>query len=325
MNTIADLLPNEHILNFHEGTPSLPAWLPQRPLKLMMGAGDFNHYSQPNTQFFQSYDVFFCLPFDDRGSLRDNVEYLIQNHYRQKVICFLDAKVMEQVYSFTQLFAGRFELVDGHGGHTPHLSYSSLQKILMNGGVAVNIYEHPESIITLDQMRYFLRNGFMRNPISQRPIPSSCMMCRVYDGPLPHLSAEVEKELENGFKDKLAEYMLQYPDNKVQVLVDINSQHLSQLQQILYCLQQDSELPVNILGEFKPYKREWRDIVCQEFVLTKKDIFTEFEQHLQGDPALDTVPLAKMRRVIQAIKNDLENESILGGKMKLKTLNKIQL
>jgi hypothetical protein len=195
----------------------------------------------------------------------------------------------------------------------------------VNGGVAVNIYEHPESLITLDQMRYFLRNGFLRNPISQRPIPSVCMMCRVYDGSLPYLSAEVEKELENGFKDKLHEYMSKYPDNQIKVLVDINSQHLSQLQQILYCLQQDSELPVNMLGEFKPYKREWRDMVYQEFVLTKKDIFTEFEQNLQGDPEVDSLPLTKMRRIVQAIKNDLENESILGGKMKLKTLKKIQL
>ena len=325
MNTIADLLPNEHILNFRDGTPTLPAWLPQRPLKLMMGAGDFNHYGMTNIQFFQGYDVFFCLPLDDRGSLRQNIEYLINSHYREKVICFIDANEQAQIHSFTQLFAGRFELVDGHGGHTPHLSYSSLQKILMNGGVAVNIYEHPESLISLTEMRFFLKNGFLRNYITKRPIPMACMMCRVYDGKILDLSEEVERELENGFRERLLEYFKVYPDNQVQVLIDIDKQHLSQLQQILYCLQQDSLLPVNILGEFKEFKREWKDKAFPEFVLTKKDIFAPFEANLQGDPTLDSLPLAKMRRVIQAIKNDLENECILGGKMKLKTLKKIQL
>lgn len=140
LDSIKDLLPNEHLLNFHAGTPTLPEWLGDS-LKIILGAGDFNQHGISNVEKFNMFDVFFCMPFDVAGSLRENVDYLLKAYDKKKVICFLDIQKPEQVESFCTLFKNRFTLVDGYGGHTPHLPMECIQKILKVGGTAVNLYE----------------------------------------------------------------------------------------------------------------------------------------------------------------------------------------
>ena len=141
INTIKDLLPNEHILNFHENVTALPDWLGEH-LKIILGAGDNEQFKGTvNVDAFSMFDVFFCYPEDYEGSLRRNVEYLIKHFYHKKVICFIDINNSEQVDRFCNLFQNRFSLVDGYDMHTPHLSFYCIEKILEPGGIAVNLFE----------------------------------------------------------------------------------------------------------------------------------------------------------------------------------------
>ena len=144
MDTVRDLLSNEHILNFYKGTPSLPEWLGS-DLKIVLGAGDLDQQGL-NVQQFSMFDVFFCQPWDNHGSLRRNIEYLITNFFHEKVICFIDVRDPAQMERFCEVFQKRFILIDGYGGHTPHLSLECIARILKPGGTAVNIYETSENL-----------------------------------------------------------------------------------------------------------------------------------------------------------------------------------
>lgn len=144
MDTIPDLLPNEHILNFHVGVPSLPDWLGDN-LKVILGAGDLDQ-NLLNVQMFSMFDVFFCEPWDNEGSLRKNIEYLLTHFHHKKVICFINIRNPSQVEQFCRVFRNRFILVDGYGGHTPHLSLDCIAEVLKPGGTAVNIYESYENV-----------------------------------------------------------------------------------------------------------------------------------------------------------------------------------
>ena len=146
VRTIQDLLPNEHILNFHAGRPQLPAWLGD-DLKLIMGAGDITH-EVPDVQRLSQFDVFLCQPWDVEGSLRENVTYLLTHYPKQKIICFLDIEQKSQVDTFCELFTNRFTVVDGDGIHIAHLPLSCIEKILKVGGTATNIFETGEGVST---------------------------------------------------------------------------------------------------------------------------------------------------------------------------------
>jgi hypothetical protein len=153
MDTIRNLLPNEHILNFHAGADAvrLPDWLGDN-LKLIVGAGDMEHAGVLNVDKLNMFDVFLCLPEDDSGSLRRNIEAFLKQYPRQKVICFVDTRNELHLKSFCNLFANRFTLVDGHGGHTPHLPIDCISKILKVGGTAVNLYEIGDTVIDEEQL-----------------------------------------------------------------------------------------------------------------------------------------------------------------------------
>lgn len=152
MDTIPDLLSNEHILNFHAGVQSLPDWLGD-DLKVILGAGDLDQGDTLNLERFSMFDVFFCEPWDNHGSLRKNINYLIKNFYHEKVICFVDISQPAQVEQFCRLFQNRFRLIDGFGGHTPHLAFDCIVQVLKSGGKAVNLYEHPDGALQ-DEMLY---------------------------------------------------------------------------------------------------------------------------------------------------------------------------
>ncbi len=146
VRSIQDLLPNEHILNFHAGRPVVPAWLGD-DLKLIMGAGDITH-GVPDVQRLSQFDVFVCQPWDVEGSLRENVLYLLSHYPKQKVVCFLDVQKKAQVDTFCELFTNRFTVVESDGSHTPHLSISCLERVLKVGGTATNLFEKGGAVST---------------------------------------------------------------------------------------------------------------------------------------------------------------------------------
>jgi len=249
METIQDLISNEHILNFHQGVTELPTWLGQN-LRLMVGAGDLDHGDIPNVQMFSSYDVFFCLPWNNnRTSLRRNVEYLLANFNRSKLLCFIDSKNTDQMVQFSSLFKERFVLVDGHGGHCPHLDFCYLQKILTNNGTALNIFEQTECLLKIEDLEFWFANGHFPNYLSSNLITGR--ICGDFDRDLLH----------GRFLVRLRE--LNAVSNNIKIDEDIisNEENLT-LPYIQYCFRSllfDKELPLNLRGSISNISRDWRD------------------------------------------------------------------
>jgi hypothetical protein len=256
MDTIQDLLPNSHILNFHDGVPTIPDWVRPSGLRLMMGAGDLDHTGIPNVELFYTFDVFFCLPINSGSSLRTNVEYLIA-HPQQKLICFLNNNDPEHIEAFTKLFSGRFSVIDGHGGHCPHLPLEYIQRLLQDGGVAMNIFERSENLITVAQLDQWILNGYFKGG------SDGLITARVY-GPDADIEALTER-LRLKTRELLASTSLIAISSDF--LTNFSTLTLSELQYI--CRSLSFIMPLNLTGQVKLVAKDWRDGPYMEFVITK--------------------------------------------------------
>jgi len=312
--TISDLLPNPQILNFHAGSPTLPAWV-GHGLRLMMGAGDMNHGGIPNVQLFATYDVFFCMPWDDRGSLRTNIEYLLAN-CPNKLICFIDAKSFEQMALFTKLFAGRFSFIDGHGGHCPHLTPSNAQNVLVDGGVATNMFEWSDNVVSPEQFEGWLQQGYFAGISSL-----SFITGRVYG---------IDDAKEAEFKRRLIDKMREISSSNSQIKLDAELDGLlteipfRELTGITHCLLFDYVCPPNMVGSWVNMMKDWQDSVHRHFLFTK----VPFDVSKVDDASIRLGPLhpsvARARRLVDAIQNDLVTGFTLGAKRKFETFNKLE-
>ena len=304
METIADLLPNEHILNFHDEDPVIPDWIGPN-LRLMIGAGDLDHDNMPNVQKFSTYDVFLCLPWSTHA-LRQNVEHLLSNFEKKKIICFLDATNSQHILSFTELFAGRFSLIDGHGGHCPHLELSQLQRLLTEGGQAMNIFEYGDTVISVDELTDWLDNG--------HSLSANMLTCRVYhdDPTLKTRMIEKTRALASA-----ATYIRICP----QLLFSLEILTLREIQYVCRALTYDTSIPINLSGLVLHNEKDWRN-PCMELVLTKKmpdfkmDVLTRYIEQ-NGETAQSFRALY----IIDKIREDLKN-GCLFDRYKYKTLLK---
>jgi hypothetical protein len=268
METIQDLLPNEHILDFYTGVDALPLWLGSN-LKIILGAGDLDQVGL-NVQQFSMFDVFFCQPWDNHGSLRKNIEYLIANYTRQKVICFLDIQVPGQVERFCELFRNRFILIDGYGGHTPHLPLDCIAKTLKPGGTAVNIYEMYENVYSEEELIKICNTPTERLTKRDAGIFFSTLHLFVVEDP-------VNKEKINSI---YAECLVSHAwklglKSPIQVewsmLTNMDSdQRILTMKTLIGVLLQYDTLPKGLQGKFQHNRRIWnpeREYI--ELVLTK--------------------------------------------------------
>ena len=288
MDTIADL-PNEYVLNFKQDV-ILPTWLPPL-LSLMVGAGDLDHGNIPNVQMFSTFDVFFCNAWDNEGSFRRNVEYLIANKCK-KVICVIDHNEESQMSRFVELFHGRFSLIDGHLGHTPHLSLTDLQKLLTTGGKAMNVYERAETMVEVDEMIHWFEHGYFK-----KGFPNILLTSSMYTR-----NARITGDEMNLMRLRFLTKIQEMEPGPITYTVDLYDLPLADLQVLLYCLQM-KDLPIPIKGVYGYNQRVWRTEPFLELVLTK----------VEPDYGLDKIeacrdPELKSRahRIIQAIKNDIE-------------------
>jgi hypothetical protein len=259
MDTIQDLLPNEHILNFYTGLPTIPEWVKPDGLRLMMGAGDLDHTGIPNVELFYTYDVFFCLPINNGTSLRMNVEYLLA-HPQKKLICFLNNNDCSHIEAFTKLFAERFSLIDGHGGHCPHLSLDNIQRLLSEGGRAMNIFERSENIITVAQLDEWILKGYFKNGtdglITSRIYGSEAGTVAVTE----RLRLKTRELLDSTNLVSLSDDFLQTFDTLT----------CSELQYICRSLAFANTMPLNLKGQVILVAKDWRDGPYMEFVIMKK-------------------------------------------------------
>jgi len=260
--TIADLLPHPQVLNFHVGMPVLPDWV-GTGLRLMMGAGDLNQGGIPNIKRFDTYDVFFCLPWDWDGSLRQNVEYLIA-HRPRTLLCFIDNNNYEHVKKFITLFAGRFSFIDGFGGHTPHLSPLKASILLGDGGIATNMYEHAETVISLDEVNFWLDNQYFKRFGINSDIITGLIN--------PTYNSSQENEL----KQRLQAKAIELSDKNKQIVLSnemlekISTYSLRELQYLIRELLFEQYCPPNMVGSWVTMQKDWLNQSRQNvFIFTK--------------------------------------------------------
>jgi hypothetical protein len=247
-----EILHNEHILNFYDlaSPPTLPEWLPD-DLRLIMGAGDLDQNDILNVILFKEYDVFYCQPWDNNGSLLKNIEYLLENYNKQKVICFINHGNPEQVRNFKQIFQKRFILIDGFGGHCPHFDLVTISELLKIGGQAVNIFERSPGVITLNELL---------NCINEN-LP----YCK--DKLLYHL-IEMENwaNLEEMVKNKIME-----EKGSTAVLPLDNIKGYTWLTYILYAVLFAKDLPVTMSAEVRKFSRSWQGARIELVLTLDKD------------------------------------------------------
>jgi hypothetical protein len=307
---IGHLLPHPQVLNFHDGMPVLPDWVADN-LRLMMGAGDLNHDGVPNIAKFHTYDVFLCQPWDWNGSLLQNVTHLLTT---RKLLCFLDIYNPIQVRAFTELFAGRFAFIDGHGGHCPHFEMNAIQKLLNVGGSATNIYEYSETCLRYSDLHSFLEKGYIRNCPSHNILTG-----RLYDVP-------VGTDVDNQLRQKISQLLqttsqIHFSDA---LLAEIDTMPTRSLQNIIRILMFDNQMPVNLKGTYVHVQKDWQDEAYQTFVVTKEapdfknDLITAFAKVVGADH--DSVIRAKL--IIDAIITDINNGDPFLSKAKYRTLCK---
>jgi len=307
---IGHLLPHPQVLNFHDSMPVIPDWVSGN-LRLMMGAGDLNHGGIPNIAKFHTYDVFLCQPWDWNGSLLENVNYLLST---RKLLCFLDIHNPSQVAAFTNLFAGRFAFIDGHGGHSPHFEMNNIQKLLQGGGSATNLYEYSETCLRYSDLQSFLEKGYIPNFTSHNILTG-----RLYQVPV---GTEVDTQLRQKIHQMLPSItQISFSDT---TLTEIETMNTRSLQNILRILMFDNTMPVNLKGAYIHIKKDWQDEAYQTFVVTK--IAPDFkEDKIAAFAAVvgsDHDAVIRAHLIIDAIINDINNGDPFLSKAKYKTLCK---
>jgi hypothetical protein len=307
---IGHLLPNNQVLNFHDGMPVLPDWLVGN-LRLMMGAGDLNHDGIPNVAKFNTYDVFLCQPWDWNGSLLENVTHLLTT---RKVLCFLDINNPNQVAAFTELFSGRFAFIDGHGGHCPHFVMSDVQKLLQNGGKATNIYEYSESCLQYSDLQCFLEKGYIPN----------CTTHNILTGRLYNVPAGTDVDTQ--LREKISQLLrtvtqIQFSDD---TLAELSSLPTRSLQNILRILMFDNQMPVNLKGAYVQLQKDWQDDAYQTFVVTKEapDFKTDRISAFIMAAGIDHAAVIRANLIIDAINADVRNGDPFLSKAKYRTFCK---
>jgi hypothetical protein len=307
---IGHLLPHPQVLNFHDSTPTLPDWV-TNDLRLMMGAGDLNHDGIPNIAKFHTYDVFLCQPWDWNGSLLENVMHLL---HTRKLLCFLDITNPSQVAAFTNLFAGRFAFIDGHGGHCPHFEMKDIQKLLQEEGTATNIYEYSESCLRYSDLQHFLENGYIPNCTSHNILTG-----RLYGVPT---GTDVDTPLRQKIRNLLrSTTQIQFSDS---TLAELETMPTRSLQNILRILMFDNTMPVNLTGTYVQLQKDWQDDSYQTFVVTKKMPDFKSDQITAFSAAVGTDHDAVIRTnlIIAAILTDINNGDPFLSKAKYRTLCK---
>ncbi len=307
-----DGLKDPRILNFHRDPCVLPEWA-GFDLRLMMGAGDLDHGGVPNLEKFSTYNVFYCLPMDWNDSLRKNVDYLLGSD-AQRLLCFVDNEDKDQVAAFCALFAGRFSFIDGHGGHCPHFDMCALGRLLTEGGTATNIFEMSESLMSVDQLEYWLDHGYFRGPCGD-----NFMTSRVYQ-PGQHYGGPLHNE--GDLKALLIAKIRVAAERSTRIDVsgvDLTAAPLGLLQTVMRVLMFDSYTPVNLQGSFSLMCKDWQKESGLHFIITKRspDYSLDLIKEVASRGHLDVVARAHM--LIEAINRDIASGTAWGSVAKYRT------
>ncbi len=104
---------NEHILDFTdpENPPIEPEWFKEKKcLKVCLAAGD-GWYQNANTDIekLPEYDIYASI--GESGLECLNLQYILDYHHHQKLICYLNASESNQLDAFATMFKNRCQFI----------------------------------------------------------------------------------------------------------------------------------------------------------------------------------------------------------------------
>ena len=310
---IADLLPHENILNFHVGVPVLPSWV-EGSLTLMIGAGDLDQDGIPNVKAFPTFDVYACYPWDNAGSLRENMTEFLK--MPKKLLCFLDFTKQEHLDLFANLFKGKFRVIEGHGAHSPHLKAVDLSFLLEEGGQASNIFERSANVSSVSMVKKWLKN----------PHISYIGNGHIFDvdesGIYKAVSSETKRELTAMYRDAIRN--VNCTNMQIHVEEDylhmINTWEFEECQSVLTGLLHDFETPVNMRGTVKPFQAAWDIKLRPELIYTKTtpNFYPEVLEKYIAIHGMDS-QVIRQNTIRDRIYQDIEQKCIFPGKAKYNT------
>lgn len=126
------------ILNFNDSANIQFNEIPETGLRLMLWAGDMVDEGITDIQRLPGYDVYLCYGFTP--GLYENATYMEaldasgpSRHY----LCVVNVHNKEQMGRFTDLFRGKFSVIDSdYRGNTPTLALEAYSALLVSGGMA---------------------------------------------------------------------------------------------------------------------------------------------------------------------------------------------
>jgi len=318
---IGHLLPNPQILNFYTGVPTLPESI-TGTLRLMMGAGDLDQGDIPNTARFSTYNVFFCEPWDNNGSLLQNVKHILTTPGR--LLCFIDIQNPEHISAFTRLFAGRFSFIDGFGGHCPHFDMDALQVLLADGGRAANVYELGEAIITKRDIEFWLEHDRFNGAAKMPPAEAEDRNAALLTSRLQLNPDDLPK-----ITEKLREKVLRTQESCTQVKIEpkeINSADIRTLQHYARMQMYDKNMPPNLTGIYTMSEKDWRPPMM-EFIVTKQPLDFHLELGLieayEARHGVNSPPAKQARVLITGIRADIPEKRIVFAKLRYSRLQSV--
>ena len=126
------------VLNFKNSANIQFNEIPETGLRLMLWAGDMVNEGLTDIERLPGYDVYLCYGFTP--GLYENalhLEALDASGPSKHYLCLLDVNDQEQMGRFTDLFRGKFSVIDSdYRGNTPTLALEAYSTLLVSGGMA---------------------------------------------------------------------------------------------------------------------------------------------------------------------------------------------
>ncbi len=107
---------NEHILDFTdlENQPIEPEWFKDKKcLKVCVAAGDgWARLENTDIERLPEFDIYICMyNISGEPNTHLNIQYILDNYYHQKLICYLDTIDSRQLDVFAEMFKNRCQFI----------------------------------------------------------------------------------------------------------------------------------------------------------------------------------------------------------------------
>jgi hypothetical protein len=310
---IQDIPEHPMIMNYTTFlTPEMPKSIQDRPLTLLLGAGDTVHAGITNVERFP-YDVMVCLPYNGH-MFQQNVDRLTP---QGPVVCCLNVHNPQMLLNFVQQFRGRFSTIDGHWAHVPHFSLETLEELLAEGGTASNIFELSSGITNINTFLRWLDEEYIN---ADANIHMSTMKV-ISDGAMTLLENDCRR-LEEVLIKKIL-YLNTVNRNihlSEEVLTNLTNYRHTILQKIFGSMLHDAITPLSLLGTVENHRPAWANDENIELVFRKSSP-SFWENILESYKAIHgrngIVERAEM--IMEGVRTDMKNYMIWQSKAKYAT------